>query len=263
MLCPKLKIPLIRNKMIFILLLTAFTFNFINIIGIGRINLEYEVKAYRNIITDDKLLQEPQKVIYLTFDDGPCDLITDKFLDVLKENNVKATFFVIGKEIKNRENIIERMKAEGHAIGLHTYSHSYKRIYTSHDKFIKEMIQTNNIIYNITGERSIVIRFPGGSHNKLNCSFLSEIHKYGFKIFDWTNSCEDTVHPEYSPNLLYKKSLKKIISKRKAPGIILLMHSNKNNHNTIKALPLIIKHYREDGYIFKVIDENTPEYYSE
>lgn len=211
----------------------------------------------------DNHLEDEKNTVYLTFDDGPCDAITDKILDVLEEYNVKATFFVVGKEIKSREHILKRINDEGHSIGLHTYSHSFKVVYKSNDAFINEMIVTNDIIFEITGEKSGIIRFPGGSHNRLNTLFLQRIHDEGFRIYDWTHSCEDGTCPYLSPYALYKNSLRKIISKKRAPGIILLMHSNENNKNTINALPIIINYYRNKGYKFKAIEDDTPEYYSE
>lgn len=92
---------------------------------------------------------EPQgkgeKVIYLTFDDGPSS-ITYKVLDILKENNVKATFFLIGNQIKGYENIVNRINEEEYGIGLHTYTHNFKAIYASKKSFIKEMLDTRDEI---------------------------------------------------------------------------------------------------------------------
>lgn len=203
------------------------------------------------------------KIVYLTFDDGPSRPVTERLLDTLNECNVKATFFVVGKEIPGCESLLKRIRSEGHGIGVHTYSHSYKKIYKSRDVFINENIAAADLVYDITGFRPKVLRFPRGSHNRLNEEFLHQINQSGFKVFDWTNSCEDGVSPNSQPDKLYKNSLKKIISKKKSPGLIILMHSNCNNENTVKALPKIVNHFRNLGYEFHIIDENTPEYYSE
>lgn len=72
-------------------------------------------------------IKNDEKIIYLTFDDGP-SVMTDKVLDVLKENDVKATFFIIGNKIKGQEAVVKRIYTEGHSIGLHTYTHTYKNI---------------------------------------------------------------------------------------------------------------------------------------
>lgn len=203
------------------------------------------------------------KIVYLTFDDGPTKPVTDKLLDTLKEYDVKATFFVVGKEIQGCEEVLKRMHSEGHVIGIHTYSHSFKKIYKNKDRFINENVDTAKLVCDVTGFMPNILRFPGGSHNRLDDEFLDEIHEKGFRVSDWTNSCEDGVNPNASPDKLYKNSLKKIVSRKKFPGLIILMHSNCNNENTIKALPKIINHYKSLGYEFRVIDENTPEYYSE
>lgn len=83
---------------------------------------------------------EENKIIYLTFDDGP-SINTNKVLDVLNEYNVKATFFLIGNQIKGEENVVKRTQDEGHSIGLHTYTHDFKKIYSNNQAFIDEMLK--------------------------------------------------------------------------------------------------------------------------
>ena len=92
-----------------------------------------------------------EKFVYLTFDDGPTPKITEEILDVLKQQDVKATFFIVGKEIKGREAILKRIYEEGHGIGLHTYSHNLKQIYQNEDIFINEMEQNLNAINEALG----------------------------------------------------------------------------------------------------------------
>ena len=103
-----------------------------------------------NPSTSIKNVNVEKKIIYLTFDDGP-SIITDKVLDILKENNVKATFFIIGNQINGFENVIKRINNDGHSIGLHTYTHKFKRIYSSRDAFIKEMLECRSEINKLTG----------------------------------------------------------------------------------------------------------------
>lgn len=204
-----------------------------------------------------ELNDNDHKIAYLTFDDGP-SIITDKLLDTLKCCNVKATFFVVGKEIPGREKALKRIYDEGHSLGLHTYSHNFKRIYKNEDIFIQEMLSSQEKIEEITGYSSNLIRFPGGSSNHLSGSMLDKIHKNNLKIFDWNSSLEDGVKPNLSVDDLVKNSKKCM---RKNNRIILLMHCNSNNTNTIKALPRIVKYYRDCGYEIKPITDSTPEYY--
>lgn len=198
-----------------------------------------------------------KKTVYLTFDDGP-SIITDKLLDTLKSCNVKATFFVVGKEIPGREKVLKRIYNEGHSIGLHTYSHNFKKIYKSDDIFINEMLSSQEKIKEVTGYSSNFIRFPGGSSKHLSGSMLEKIHKNNLRVFDWNSSLEDGVKPNLSVDDLVKNSKKCRVCDHR---IILLMHCNSNNTNTIKALPKIIDCYRNRGYEIKPIIDSTPEYY--
>lgn len=198
-----------------------------------------------------------EKVIYLTFDDGP-SVTTNKILNILKEEDVKATFFLIGNQIVGFEDTVKRIHAEGHSIGLHTYTHKYKRIYRNNDNFIKEMDDCRNEINKITGTNPNIIRFPGGSRKHLNDNFLNELHKDNFKIYDWNVQVSDGIKPKTPSSKLYREATKDTAS---ISPIILLMHCDYMHKNTCVALPKIIDYYKQQGYIFKAITEDTPELY--
>lgn len=198
------------------------------------------------------------KVIYLTFDDGPSDPITGKVLDILKANNVKATFFVIGNQINGLEDVLERIHQEGHSIGLHTYTHKFKHIYSSKDNFIKEMNQCQCEINKVIGVSPTIIRFPGGSKKHLNLSLLNRIHSCNFKIYDWNMETLDGINPKLSPYKIYKDATN---NSEDLSTIILLLHCDYMHKNTCIALPKIIKYYKDQGYIFQPITSNTPELY--
>lgn len=202
--------------------------------------------------------EEEQKIAYLTFDDGPSYVITNKLLDVLSECDVKATFFVVGKEIKGKEKILRRIHDDGHSIGLHTYTHNFKRIYKTNDNFIHEMKKTSIMIHNIIGVKPTAIRFPGGSSGTLNADLLELLHKNGFKVFDWNVNLEDGINAAAPPSKLLKNS-------RKAKGNqnirFILAHCNYNNMNTVRALKSIVEYYKKEGFEFRHIDNNTREYY--
>jgi peptidoglycan/xylan/chitin deacetylase (PgdA/CDA1 family) len=220
-------------------------------------------KHSQTFITLDTSLKDSgdiknSKLAYLTFDDGPTYIVTNALLDMLKKENVKATFFVVGKEIEGKESILKRIYDEGHSIGLHTYSHSFKKIYKSTEAFIDEMARTANKVEEVTGSIPRIIRFPGGSSKHLTASTLEEIHKSNFKIYDWNVNLCDGINPNLSISELIKNSQTIKGNKNVA---IMLMHCNSNNKNTIKALPEIIKYYLDLGYEFKTITEDTPEYY--
>lgn len=198
-----------------------------------------------------------KKVIYLTFDDGP-SLLTEKVLDILKENNVKATFFVIGCQINGYEDTLIRMHKEGHSLGLHTYSHKYKRIYSSRNNFVKEMLDCQSEINRVVGVSPSIIRFPGGSQRHLDDSYVKKLHSNNFKIYDWNIDSLDSRSPRLPSSRVYRQSIK---NNQNFTNIILLMHCDNSHKNSIKALPTIIDYYKERGYEFKPITDETPEYY--
>lgn len=201
-----------------------------------------------------------EKVVYLTFDDGPTPVITEKILDILKENDVKATFFVVGKEIKGREAILKRIYEEGHGIGLHTFSHNFKIIYKDVDSFVMEMEKTQATINDVLGIQleSKAIRFPGGSAGRLNQKFYDTLESKGYRIYDWNVDLKDGVKGSLAPSEFVKNAKK---CSDKSVRRIILAHCNSNNKNTCSALSDIISYYKDEGYSFKAIDPSTPPYY--
>ncbi|MEG0325306.1 MAG: polysaccharide deacetylase family protein [Cellulosilyticaceae bacterium] len=231
------------------------------LIGIVSFGSELSAKAIedKSRLTDAKIMPT-EKIVYLTFDDGPTGAVTEQILDVLKQQQVKATFFVVGKEITQREKVLQRIYEEGHGIGLHTYSHNLKKIYSSPEYFMEEMKQTEEKINKVLGQNLDlkVIRFPGGSAGRLNEEFLLKLHQNNYKIFDWNVSIEDGVNPDLATSRIVENAKK---HQKDAHVIIVLAHCNSNNKTTYLALPDIIKYYKEQGFTFKSIDNNTPEYY--
>ncbi|MCM0649730.1 polysaccharide deacetylase [Clostridium swellfunianum] len=203
--------------------------------------------------------QEEEKVVYLTFDDGPSYIITNRVLDILKEKEVKATFFVVGNKIEGREDILKRIHEDGHSLGLHTYSHKYKEIYSSHDNFVKEMEDAGEAVKKVIGFEPKPIRFPGGSKPYLNSSLLEKLHERGYKVFDWNASLSDGLNYNISTERLVKEAHKVVGGSNSK--VYLLLHCDQTNKATAKALPMIIDYYKNLGYEFKTITEDTPEYY--
>lgn len=198
------------------------------------------------------------KTIYLTFDDGPGGKTTIKILDTLKKENVPGTFFIIGDQIDRQEDIILRMKNEGHSIGLHSFSHNRNILYRSSDDFISEMEKVQKRLYEVTGENYYILRFPFGCNNmtyKLTPNMVDAIHASNFKIYDWTQDTLDGANPNSSPSTI----LKRAISEKDT--VILLMHCARNNKNSADALPAIIRYYKDHGYTFKKITPETKEIY--
>lgn len=199
-----------------------------------------------------------RKVIYLTFDDGPSSIVSIDILNILKQEQIKGTFFVVGSMIKGKEPVLKRMHAEGHSIGLHTYSHQYNQIYASEDAFISEMLATSEEINKVIGIQPKIIRFPYGSKPHLNESFLKKLHANNFKIYDWNVGISDGIKPNASPEAFISEAT---TASNGISYVVFLMHCNNTNINTYKALPQIIDHYKKLGYEFKAITKDTPEFY--
>ena len=209
--------------------------------------------------TDDK--KSNNGVIWLTFDDGPSATITPKVLDILKKENVKATFFVINYSSSN-EHLIKRIVAEGHTIGIHGYSHEYSKIYKSKETFMNNIYSLQDKIYKSTGVKSMYIRFPGGSSNTVSRRYCKgimteltkEVLSKGFKYYDWNISSGDAGGAKDS-KAVYKNVTKNLSKKR---GNLVLCHDI--HLKTLEALPDIIKYAKKEGYTFARIDDNTPMY---
>lgn len=202
-------------------------------------------------------IEDTKKIIYLTFDDGPSTL-TDKVLDVLKENDVKATFFLIGNQIKPNESTVKRIHNEGHSIGLHTYTHKSRKIYCNENSFMKEMNDTREEVNRVVGVKPNILRFPGGSRKHLSKNMLEKLHENNYKVYDWNIVTSDGLRAKTPPEKLFKEATS---NKNKVNPIILLMHCDYTHKNTCKALPRIIKFYKDKGYEFKVITKDTSELY--
>lgn len=243
----------------------------LNIIGsvdtntIGEYELKYEAIDSSNNKTEAKkivkVIEQPitEKIIYLTFDDGPSYSVTPKLLDILKEENIKATFFVINHS-DDLNYLIKREYDEGHTIALHSYSHNYKQIYSSVDAYFSDLEAICNKVQNIIGYKTNIIRFPGGSSNtisKFNPGIMSTLTKEtinrGYTYFDWNVSSEDAGGAHSSMDV-YNNVINNLNDKTN----IILMHDFESNYKTLDAIKDIIIKAKELGYEFRKIDQDTP-----
>lgn len=193
---------------------------------------------------------EEIKTVYLTFDDGPTDSTTPKVLDILHEKNVKATFFVIGQQIRGREEILRRAYNEGHTIGIHTYTHEYNVIYKSAEALLADIQKCKKAIANaIPNFDTNLYRFPGGSF--LYPQYREAITNAGYHYVDWNASSDDAVLTNASPQELFDRAIGSANGKSK---IILLMHDGVGRKATVQSLSAIIDHFSENGYIFSVFN---------
>ncbi len=223
--------------------------------------------ATRTLIV--KAASKPQTVtpaggtIYLTFDDGP-GAYTRQLLDVLKKHGVKATFFV-----KNNPNYLYLLKDivdEGHAIAIHTASHDYGEIYSSEEAFFNDLNKMSDIIYEKTGVRTTLMRFPGGSSNttskKYNKGIMTRLTKMvedmGYQYFDWNVDSDDagsarTAEEVYN-NVVHGKGTWRGCEDGKTN--IVLQHDIKKY--SVDAVEKIIEWGKANGYQFLPLDPTSP-----
>lgn len=196
-------------------------------------------------------------VIYLTFDDGPKQGTTNVILDILKEENVPATFFVTNS---GPDSLIKREYDEGHTVGLHTASHNYATVYKSVDSYYNDLLQVQNRVKRITGYESKIIRFPGGSSNTISKKYskgimtilTKDVVNKGYHYFDWNISSGDAGETTSSSGVY--NYVVKSLSKNKSN--VVLMHDIKPY--TRDALRNIIRYGKNNGYTFAKITMSTP-----
>lgn len=186
------------------------------------------------------------KVIYLTFDDGPSDRVTPKILDVLKEENVKATFFIVGKNAEKRKYLLQREIDEGHTVGVHSYSHNYAEIYASPESLLRDIDRCNALIEEVTGSRSTLYRFPGGSYG-LSDALINAVTGRGMRYVDWNASTRDAEIYGATPDQLFKSA---IVTPAISDYIVLLAHDSTTKSATADALRDIIGYYKQNDYAF-------------
>lgn len=192
------------------------------------------------------LAESAVKTVYLTFDDGPSDRVTPKILDVLAEEQIKATFFIIGNQAETRKYILKRAFDEGHTVAVHSYTHKYCEIYSSPESLLKDIDRCNEVIKSVTGSLSSVYRFPGGSFG-LPQKLIDAVTEHGMRYVDWNASTRDAEIYGATPNQLFKAAVTTAASNE---NIVLLAHDSTTKGATAEALKSIIRHFKDEGYIF-------------
>ena len=218
-------------------------------------DLNNEIEVTRTIYVYNKNPDIPvgDKVIYLTFDDGPSNY-TNTLLDILKKYNVKATFFVTSN---GSDDTIKKAYQEGHSIGIHSYSHKYNEIYKSEEAFFKDVDKVNERIKRITGEYSRILRFAGGSSNtvsRFNKGIMTRLSKEvelrGYKYFDWNVSSSDTATKDSN------KIANNVIRSLRKGNNVVLQHDT--NYGSVKAVEQIIQYGLSHGYVFDALNITSP-----
>ncbi len=196
------------------------------------------------------------KKVYLTFDDGP-GVQTEKILDILKKNKVKASFFVTGKEDSQAKKIYKRIVEEGHTLGMHSYSHIYDVIYETEKSFTEDLDRIYKCLYDNTGVYPKFYRFPGGSSTSNTempiQTFIDVLNEKKISYLDW-----NVISPDINNSGVTKSQIVSgIIQGVEAYDTsVVLMYDVADRPMTVKALPSIIKELKERNYELLPVDES-------
>ena len=194
-----------------------------------------------------------QKTVYFTFDDGP-SRNTERILDVLKEEDIKATFFVCAQGAAGVDEpaIMKRILDEGHELGLHSMTHDYNTVYSSLEGYLKDLNALNEYIIESTGYHPSIVRFPGGSgtvkaSKALMSDIKAEMARRGYRYYDWDIESGDQTAEVHAPEHLRDKVVNGMDDDER---VIVLMHDSVGPTTTPDALRLAIPLLRERGYAF-------------
>ena len=197
---------------------------------------------------------QDNKRVFLTFDDGPTNEVTPFILDLLKKENIKANFFLLGSRVENLPELVKREFDEGHFIGNHSYTHRYNDLYQSVDTVLDEYNKTNDLIKNAVQDNrfnSLLFRFPGGLAGGKYASIKQEaalsLKENGIANVDW-NALTNDANGAKTKEALLESFYSTIANKS---SIVLLMHDASDKILTYEVLPEIISYLRENGYTFQ------------
>ena len=208
------------------------------------------------------LANNGKKVCYLTFDDGPSNN-TLKIIDILDKYGIKATFFVT---LTGKTSYIKKIHQSGNAIGLHTASHNYSKIYSSKKAYYADLKKVSDEVLKQTGVESKIIRFPGGSSNSIGNKYsknimkklMAGVEKKGYAYFDWNIDSGDASRARPTASYIMS-NIKQSVNKQK--NICILMHDTGPKSGTVEALPEMIEWLAAKGYRFEVLTTESPTFH--
>lgn len=199
-----------------------------------------------------------RKVVYLTFDDGPHPPETERVLDVLRERGARATFFLIGSKVSGNEAVLRRMLEEGHALGLHTYSHAGTFPLLSFDKMLADVNEGKRAVESVAGKKISLFRPPFGVTNP---TIAKVIRTLGLQTVGWDVRSFDTMFCKSSEHS-YKQSghdwyvpVVERIMKQMRPGSVILLHDRLDGASELLAL--LLDSLAASGYDFTTALPNT------
>lgn len=252
-----MKTIFIRKTHILIILIVIILIVIILLIQSGKDVVEVFQNNYKLLDLMNQInntYENEEKIAYLTFDDGPTTIATPTILDILKEENVKASFFVIGKNVNKNPEIVKRAYEEGHYIANHGYDHNNSTLYKSNESFKKELEKTDETIGNAIGinnYNSHIFRFPNGfmapANKKRKEEVLEVLREMNYKYIDWNCLNNDSMK-KYSKSELLNNLKKTSQNKNK---LVILMHDTKDVSDSSSVLKESIEYLKAEGYNFK------------
>ena len=216
---------------------------------------EETIAVYKIVYTDGYEPQEGIKSAYLTFDDGPTQY-TPKVLEILAEFDVPATFFVVGNT--EYTHYMSDIVENGHAIGLHSYNHNFEQIYQSTEAFFADLKKIDDIVYDETGIRSNIMRFPGGSSvsrgdQAVIDQLKNQVVERGYQYFDWNCDSADKMGVKTAAG-----AISRIESMEQIAGDIAIVLMHDTEKITVEYLPRVISYFKGLGYDFKHLRFTSP-----
>ena len=194
-----------------------------------------------------------EKRVFLTFDDGPSETVTPLILDLLKKENVKATFFTLGTNVNNYPDLVKREFDEGHYLASHGYSHVYSQIYASPQSVLDEYNNCITAIRNAIGMPNYnphLFRFPGGywggKYASIKTDALTLLNENNIAHIDWNALTSDAAGAKTTEEFIAE--LDKTVPKHNS--VVVLMHDAGGKKATAEALPTIISYFRNQGFEF-------------
>lgn len=237
-------------------------YNKIDKVTIVNAEISNELTNKKEYYENDPAMEQPKssfinskkvkrKKVYLTFDDGPSYNITPKILEILKDRKIKATFFVIGKNVKEFPHLVIKTQAEGHSIGNHSYTHNYKYMYANVENFLAEINETDKALKNVLGDKynKKIFRFPGGGFNR-GRQFKEALKEKDYEFYDWNCLNGDAEGINLSKDKLVNKVKSTANGQDK---LIILMHDMETKQTTYEALNEIIDYLEINNYEFETL----------
>lgn len=198
-------------------------------------------------------------VAYLTFDDGPNKENTTKILKILKDEQIHATFFLTGNNVERYPDVVKAIYESGNAIGIHSYSHDYKKIYASPQAYMDEVDKTAGLIYDVIHVRPVISRAPGGTSGHFTKAFWQALNQEGYIEVGWNSLTGDADGTGKTAGKEVENIKKQLVLRPYLHShLVILMHDASGHQATVEALPELIKLLKSQGYTFRVVTTAIP-----